>query len=439
VTDTVRQHEWPFVEPQVVLDPALDPDLGSYLRLMPRVARKKKSMSMGAAECARRAGLTVRALRVYERHRLIEPRRTGKGWRCYGPQELRRLNVIVTLKAFGMTLAQIRTLLATKPPPLMRVLQLQLQICSARSEAADKAVGLVKTALTTIKTGKRLSLDDLCNLTRSMEMENQHGLFQAFREQINEAITPEEERAVMTWMAARPPDEMNAIRQASPQVHALLRSLQDLREKEVDPAAPEAQALIARENELAVRYGLRNHTATLLEWNTPLALKWLRVGGRAVSRFMSSQSVAPDEGLTAYLHAALVASPWYRALEPIVDEAAVLVDEKAQPSAAPAQALVGRLQRICADYSLGDPLVHARWARATLFRWPTEDSPRKQAAWMFLASVIEAGKRGDDDGAPVVIRTGPPKTPHGSAAFATRLDDGDALTPGVQNKVPTAH
>jgi len=80
------------------------------------MSRKKKSMSMAAAECARRAGLTVRALRVYERQRLIEPRRTGKGWRCYGPKELRRLNVIVTLKAFGMTLAQIRTLLATNPP-----------------------------------------------------------------------------------------------------------------------------------------------------------------------------------------------------------------------------------------------------------------------------------------------------------------------------------
>src|SRR6202789_3624745 len=109
------------------------------------MARTKQSVSMGAAECASRTGLTVRALRLYERHRLIEPRRTGKGWRCYGPQELHRLNVIVTLKAFGMTLAQIRTLLATNPPPLARVLQLQLQVCSARREAADKAVGLVKS------------------------------------------------------------------------------------------------------------------------------------------------------------------------------------------------------------------------------------------------------------------------------------------------------
>jgi len=270
-------------------------------------------------------------------------------------------------------------------------------------------------------------------------MENQHGLLQTFREQINETITPEEERAVMTWIAARPPDEMDAIRQASPQVRALLRSLEELRGKKVDPAAPEAQALIARENELAVRYGLRNHTAMLLEWNTPLALKWLRVGGRAVSRFMSSQSAAPDEGVTAYLHAAQVASPWYRALEPIVDEAAVLVDENAQPSSAPAQVLVGRLQRICADYSLGDPLVHARWARANLFRWPGGDSARKQAAWAFLAGVIEGANRGDQDGTAEVIPSGPPKTPRGgSPAFATRFDDGDELTSGVQSKVPAA-
>jgi DNA-binding transcriptional MerR regulator len=401
---------------------------------------KKKSISMGAAECARRAGLTVRALRVYERHRLIEPRRSGKGWRCYGPPELRRLNMIVTLKAFGMTLAQIRTLLTRNPPPLVSVLQLQLRVCSARREAADQAVGLVKTALATIQTGKQLSLDDLCSLTRSMEMENQHGLFQVLREQINETISPEEERAVMTWIAARPPDEMNAIRQASPRVRALLRDLEDLREKKVDPAAPETQALIARENELAVRYGLRNHTAMLLEWNTPLAVKWLRTGGRAVSRFMSSHAVAPDEGLTAYLHAAQVASPWRRALELIVDEAGVLVDEKARTYAAPAQALVGRLQRICADYSLGDPVTHVRWARAILFRWPAEDNARKQAAWVFLASAIEAAKRGDDDGAPEEIPTGLPKTPpSGSPAFATGLDDGDALTPAVQNKVSTTH
>jgi DNA-binding transcriptional MerR regulator len=100
----------------------------------------------------------VRALRVYERHGLIDPARSSKGWRCYGPRELQRLNVIVTLKAFGMTLAQIRALLATKTPPI---------------------------------------------------------------ELINEQITPDEERAYMIWMAARPAGEVKAMQEygaAVPQV-----------------------------------------------------------------------------------------------------------------------------------------------------------------------------------------------------------------------------
>jgi DNA-binding transcriptional MerR regulator len=345
---------------------------------------------MGAAECARRTGLTVRALRLYERHRLIEPRRTGQGWRCYGPEELRRLSVIVTLKAFGMTLTQIRTLLETKPPPLARVLQLQLHDCSARRDAAAKAVELVKTALATIESGGQLSLDELCNLTRSMDMENEHARAQIVREVLNEKLTPDEERAVMTWMAARPPDEMKALREAAPAGLALRRSLQDLWEKKVDPAAPVVQALVVQQNEIAVRYGILNHIASMHEWNAPVAQKWLQMAERLMPHVVSSQSPSRDEDLPAYLRAAQVASPSHRALEPIVDEAALLVDKKAQPSAAPAQALVDRLRQICADHSLGDPLVYARYTLARQFRGPAENNARKQAAWAFLANAVEA-------------------------------------------------
>jgi hypothetical protein len=52
------------------------------------MAKAKTPASLSAAECARRTGLTVRALRVYERQGLIEPARSGKGWRLYGPKEL---------------------------------------------------------------------------------------------------------------------------------------------------------------------------------------------------------------------------------------------------------------------------------------------------------------------------------------------------------------
>ena len=345
---------------------------------------------MGAAECARRTGLTVRTLRIYERHELIEPMRSAKGWRRYGPKELQRLNVIVTLKAFGMTLEQIRTQLATNPPPLARVLQMQLQSCSAKRDAADKAVGLIKTALATIESGKQLSVENLCNLTRSMEMDDQFSRLQIYRELVNETITPHEERAVMTWIASQPPDEMKARSEAAPAARAIVKSIQDLQQNNVDPAAPEAQALVVRENELAVRYGLRKFSASMFEWNAPLAQKWLQVGERAAWREKPTEPATPDEDLVAYYRAVRAASPWHRSLVPIADEAAELADQKAQPSAGPAHALVGRLRRICADHALGDPLVYVRNARAMQFRWPAEDVARMREGWAFLANAIGA-------------------------------------------------
>lgn len=269
-------------------------------------------------------------------------------------------------------------------------------------------------------------------------MENEHARAQFVREVINEKLTPEEERAAMTWIAARPPDEMRALREIAPAARALIRSFQDLWEKKIDPAGPKAQALVVQHNEIAVRSGARNHTAAMHEWNGPVAQKWMQMAERLMSHGVPSQSIAPNDGLAAYLRAAQAASPWNRALEPIVDEAAALAGKMAQPSAPPAQALAGRLRRICADHSLGDPLVYARYTRAMQFRGPAEDDARKQAAWAFLANAIKAApnKRGDD-GAAEVIPTGPPKTPRGgSPAFATRPDDGNELPPGVQNKVP---
>ncbi len=174
------------------------------------MAKREKSASFGAAECARRTGLTIRALRVYERHGLIKPPRSGKGWRLYGPNELARVNVIVTLKTFGLTLAQIRSVLTTTPPALTRVLQLQFEALRARKAASEKGLELVAAALARISSRQRLSIEELCNLVRSMEMSNHQ---ETTRELINETIRPEEERAAMTWWAARPPTEGNAMRE----------------------------------------------------------------------------------------------------------------------------------------------------------------------------------------------------------------------------------
>jgi len=71
-----------------------------------------------------------------------------------------------------------------------------------------------------------------------------------------------------------------------------------------------------------------------------------------------------------------------------------------------------------------------------------DEHARAQARAQLARELVERAKiarrrRSDDDGAAELIPTGPPKKPRGgSPAFATRSDDGNELTAGV-NKVHT--
>ncbi len=354
--------------------------------------KPKRAEFLSAAACARRTGLTVRALRVYERSGLLAPTRSGRGWRLYGPKELQCLNVIVTLKTLGMSLAQIRSLLKNRPPPLARVLEMQLTACRARRDGAQQALELVQAALATIESGRTLTLEELCNLTRSsMEMGNHQALT---RELINEQITPQEERAYMSWVAARAPAEIKAMQDYGAAVPPLFRALQVLRESQVDPAAAEAQALITEWNALAVRCGLRAFMAALLGWNPAIAQKWLQVGERAMSLRMAPQRAAADVGLWAYFGAAQEAAPWHRALREITNDAAELAEGSIGPDSAPALALAKRVARICSEHCLGDPQVYARWAGAMQFRKSAEENARMKSAWAYLANALAALPRG---------------------------------------------
>src|SRR5262245_51488212 len=107
-----------------------------------------------AAECASRTGLTVRALRVYEDHGLISPRRTPAGWRIYGTEELLKLNEIGLLKMLGLTLAQVRDLTQRKTmPPLRQLLELQLGTLRQRQSETERGLSAVEAALQHLHAG----------------------------------------------------------------------------------------------------------------------------------------------------------------------------------------------------------------------------------------------------------------------------------------------
>lgn len=131
--------------------------------------QKKHEERLTAAECAARTGLTIRALRVYERYGLIAPARTAGSWRQYGPAELMRLNTIRVLKAAGLTLAQIRASLREDDPPLM-FLEAQVDRWKAKKEAAERGRRIAEAAMQRIKDDQAPSIDELCELIRSNDM-----------------------------------------------------------------------------------------------------------------------------------------------------------------------------------------------------------------------------------------------------------------------------
>lgn len=123
-----------------------------------------------AAETAKRLGLTVRALRVYERHGLVRPGRTLAGWRVYGPDEMAQLHQVLALKRLGLTLGRIADLLKGRRVDLDRVLALQEEELSARKARVDRALELVRRARARLAEGGDLPTEDLIELTKETAM-----------------------------------------------------------------------------------------------------------------------------------------------------------------------------------------------------------------------------------------------------------------------------
>jgi DNA-binding transcriptional MerR regulator len=88
---------------------------------LPR-ARPKAQVPDGAADIARRFGITIKALRLYEDLGLLAPHRTQNGWRTYNHADCERLHRIVSLRQLGLPLAAIGELLRTDAQGLAETL-----------------------------------------------------------------------------------------------------------------------------------------------------------------------------------------------------------------------------------------------------------------------------------------------------------------------------
>jgi DNA-binding transcriptional MerR regulator len=132
-----------------------------------------KDRHFSPAETAKRLGVTVKALRLYEQRGLVKPLRTQSDWRTYGPDQIARLHQIVALKRLGLPLARIGELLAGPhdgPHALDRVLDLQERVLARESVRLGHALDIVRRARARLASGEALSVNDLATLTKETTM-----------------------------------------------------------------------------------------------------------------------------------------------------------------------------------------------------------------------------------------------------------------------------
>ncbi len=127
----------------------------------------------GAADIARRFGLTVKALRLYESMGFLRPSRDGNGWRSYGQDDCERLHQVVALRALGLSLADIAKLMHGGYG-LGGVLAMQEQALVEQRAQAEVALAIVRRARARLSLGETLNADALADLVRHTKAARMH-------------------------------------------------------------------------------------------------------------------------------------------------------------------------------------------------------------------------------------------------------------------------
>ena len=121
---------------------------------------------LNSSAAARRLGVSAKALRLYEQHGLITPGRTAAGWRAYGPGEMARAAEIVTLRALGLSLAQVARVLGDNPQALEPALAAHQATLEDRIRQLAGTVEKVRDIRAGLAQGKSPTARELMHLLR---------------------------------------------------------------------------------------------------------------------------------------------------------------------------------------------------------------------------------------------------------------------------------
>ena len=247
-----------------------------------------------ARECARLAGVTVKALYHYERLGLLTPARTNAGYRVYSAKDLQRLDAILALKFVGLPLDQIKALLDSPARSLAEALRAQRRRLKIERRRITRAMRAIRDAERRLAADGQPALErasDASILAILIDVIEAGDELDAMRKYFTDAAWPKARDYFAEW--------------PSPAWRDLLRDVQAALSD--DPAGDRAQALCARWNtlfmgdaagDIAFRTGLWNGWVDRRQWPPALADRVAMYDMDRIVRFIqeSSWATIQDDG-----------------------------------------------------------------------------------------------------------------------------------------------
>ena len=117
---------------------------------------------LNPSEAAKRLGVSVKALRLYEQRGLVMPMRTGAGWRVYGPDEMTRIAEIAALRQLGLSLGDVARVLEGDATALAT----HQAVLEGRLDQLAGVVEKVRRIRTDLAHGKTPAIGDLALLMK---------------------------------------------------------------------------------------------------------------------------------------------------------------------------------------------------------------------------------------------------------------------------------
>lgn len=283
--------------------------------------------TMRIGELAEATGLTVRALRHYEAVGLLEPvARSDSGYRRYDADDAERLYAIVALRRIGLSLAQIREMLAAAPARLTETLDRHVADVRTQTESLRELETVLRRIRRELGASRSPSLGDLCDLVRMTVQQPRRDLgeepqaLHVLAEPLSGPILERLERGG----PASASELSRALDEPSREVGAQLSRLAAHGFVEEDGGRSRPRARVWR----IVAADLRLPQVGRTEESDRVARSWFEPALRALARFVERRD-DPWAGSATLSHAALTLSR--EELERLGAEYVALVQRYARP------------------------------------------------------------------------------------------------------------